>query len=118
MSKLSKHMLSTMHKNPPIPFVTKLKKVETEGADSDKVESNRLEFLVDSFNPTTQFPKEFLIVKNRSSEEHIRWLIGYCDLELLMPLKEPLDQTKVLCTMLKGQALSFFECHLSKCCVF
>jgi hypothetical protein len=43
-------------------------------------------------------------------------LIGYRDLELLMPLKEPTDRTKMLCTLLKGQDLSIFEYHLAKQC--
>jgi hypothetical protein len=38
MSKVSKHILPTMRENPPIPFVTKLKKLEAEGADSEKVD--------------------------------------------------------------------------------
>ena len=107
MSKFAKNMPPTMRENPPIPFVTKLKKLETEGADSDKVESIRFEFLVDPSNPATRFSKEFIIFKDRSPEEYIRWLIGYLDLELLMPLKEPSDRTKMLCTMLKGHSLSF-----------
>jgi hypothetical protein len=41
-----------MRENPPIPFVTKLKKLEAEGADSDKVEFIRFEFLVDPSNPS------------------------------------------------------------------
>jgi hypothetical protein len=41
----------------PIPFVTKLKKLEAEGADSDKVESIRFEFLVDPSNHASQFPR-------------------------------------------------------------
>jgi hypothetical protein len=104
-----------MRENPPIPFVTKLKKLETEGADSDKVESIRIEFLVDPSNPATQFSKEF-IFKDGSPEEYIRWLMGYCDLELLMPLKEPSDRTEMLRTMLKVRALLLFEYHLSKRC--
>jgi hypothetical protein len=43
-------------------------------------------------------------------------LMGYRDLELLMPLKEPSDRAKMLCTMLKGRALSLFEYHLAKRC--
>jgi hypothetical protein len=46
----------------------------------------------------------------------IRWLIMYHDLELLMPLKEPLDQTKMPRTMLKGRAISLLEYHISKQC--
>ena len=49
MSKFPKPILPTMCENPPpIPFVTKLKKLEAEGADSDKhkVDSIRFWFLV------------------------------------------------------------------------
>ena len=109
MSKFSKHILPTMRENPPIPFVTKLKKLEAEGVDSEKVESIRFEFLVDPSNPATRFPKEFFVFKDGSPEEYIRWLMGYRDLELLMPLKEPSDRTKMLRTMLKGSTLSLFE---------
>jgi hypothetical protein len=42
--------------------------------------------------------------------------MGYRDLELLMPLKEPSDRTKMLRTILKERALSLFEYHLSKRC--
>jgi hypothetical protein len=103
-----------MCENPPIPFVTKLKKMEAEGADSDKVESIRFEFLVDPSNPATRFSNEFLVFKDGSPEEYIRWLMCYRDLELLRPLKEPSDRTKMLPTMLKGRALSLFKYHLSK----
>ena len=41
-------------------------------------------------------------------------MIGYRDLELLMPLKDPTDRTKMLRTMLKGRSLSLFEYDLSK----
>jgi hypothetical protein len=74
-----------MRENLPIPFVTKLKKLEAEGADSDKVESIRFEFLVDPSNPATRFSKEFFVFKDGSREEYIRWLMGNW---LLMPLKE------------------------------
>jgi hypothetical protein len=116
MSKFSKHILPTMRENPPIPFVTKLKKLEAEGDESDKVESIRFEFLVDPSNPATRFSKEFFVFKDGSPEEYIRWLMGYRNLELLMPLKEPSDRTKMLCTMLKGRNLSLFEYHLFKRC--
>jgi hypothetical protein len=109
MSKFSKHILPAMRENPPIPFVTKLKKLEAEGADSEKVESIRFERLVDLSNSATRFSKEFFVFKDGSPEEYIRWLMGYRDLELLMPLKEPSDRTKMLRTILKGRALSLFE---------
>jgi hypothetical protein len=114
MSKFSKHILPTMRENPPIPFVTKLKKLEAEGADSDKVESIRFEFLVDPSNPATRVYKEFFVFKDGSPEQYIRWLMGYRDLELLMPLKEPSDRTKMLCIMLKGRALSLLSIIFQK----
>jgi hypothetical protein len=43
--------------------------------------------------------------------------MGYCYLELLMPLKEPSDRTTMLCTILKGRALYLFYYHLSKRCI-
>jgi hypothetical protein len=86
--------------------VTNPKKLEAEGVDSDKVESIRFDFLVDPSNPATRFSKEFIIFKDGSPEDYIRWLIGQRDLELLMPLKEPSDRTKMLRTMLKGLSLS------------
>ena len=58
MSKFNKNMPPTMRENPQIPFVAKVKKVEAEGTDSDKVESIRIEFIVDPSNPATRFPKE------------------------------------------------------------
>jgi hypothetical protein len=106
MSKFFKHILPTMRENPPIPFMTKLKKLEAKGAHSDKVESIRFEFLVGPSIPATRFSKEFFVFKVGSPEEYIRWLMGYRDLELLMPLKEPSDRTKMLRTMLKGRALT------------
>jgi hypothetical protein len=118
MSNFSKHILPTMRENPLIPFLTKLKKLAAEGADSDKVESIRFEFLVYPSNPATRFSKEFFIFKDGSPEAYIRWLMSYCNLELLMPLKEPSDRTKMLHMMLKGRSLSLslIEYHLSKRC--
>ena len=69
MGKFAKNMPPTMRENPPIPFVTKLKKLEAEGADFDKVESIRFEFLVDPSNPVTWFSKEFIIFKDGSPED-------------------------------------------------
>ncbi len=80
----------------------------------------RFEFLVDPSKPATRFSKVFFIFKDGSLEENIRCLMGYRDLELLMPLKEPSNRTKMLCMVLKGCALSLsrslFEYHLPKRC--
>jgi hypothetical protein len=92
-----------------------VKQVEADDADSEFI---RFEFLVDPSNLATRFSKEFVILKDGSPEDYIRWFIGYRDLELLMPLKEPSDQNKMLRTMLKGRvlSLSLFNYHLSKQC--
>jgi hypothetical protein len=39
---------------------------------------------------------------------------GICEIESLMLLKEPADKSKMLRTLLKGQALSYLEHHLRK----
>jgi len=97
-------------------ILAKLKRLETDSSDAEKVESVRFEFLVDPSNPNTRFTKDFFIFKDGTPEEYIKWLMGYRDLELLMALKEPLERTKMLCSLLTGQALSLFEYHLSKRC--
>jgi hypothetical protein len=94
--------------------MTKLKKVEAEGADSDKVESIRFEFLLTPPTLQPDFPRSSSFFKDGSPEEYIRWFLGYCDLELLIPLIEPSDRTHMLRTMLKGWALPLFEYHVTK----
>jgi hypothetical protein len=39
---------------------------------------------------------------------------AYPEIESLKPLKDPADKSKMLRTLLKGQALSYLEHHLSK----
>jgi hypothetical protein len=41
-------------------------------------------------------------------------VISFHDIENLMPLKEPVDKTRMFWTLLKGQPLSYFERHLRK----
>jgi hypothetical protein len=38
----------------------------------------------------------------------------FLGIENLMPMKEPGDKTRILPTLLKGQALSYFEHHLMR----
>jgi hypothetical protein len=51
------------------------KKVETASMETDKTEYIKFDFFV-------------LIFKDGCSEEWIKWLMGYRDLEVMMPLKE------------------------------
>jgi hypothetical protein len=38
--------------------------------------------------------------------------MAFREIENLMPMKEPVDKTRMFQTLLKGQALSYFEHHL------
>jgi hypothetical protein len=38
-------------------------------------------------------------------------VMAFREIENLMPLKEPADKTRMFWTLLKGQALSYFEHH-------
>jgi hypothetical protein len=41
-------------------------------------------------------------------------VMAFRDVENLMPMKEPDDKTRMFWTLLKGQALSYFEHHLMR----
>jgi hypothetical protein len=47
-------------------------------------------------------------------EDWIKWLMAFREIEHLMPMKEPADNTRMFRTLLKGQALSYFEHHLMR----
>jgi hypothetical protein len=47
-------------------------------------------------------------------EEWIKWVMAFREIENLMPMKEPSDNTRMFRTLLKGQALSYFEHHLMR----
>jgi hypothetical protein len=47
-------------------------------------------------------------------EDWIKWVMAFREIENLMPMKEPVDKTKMFRTLLKGQALSYFEHHLMR----
>jgi hypothetical protein len=40
--------------------------------------------------------------------------MDFCEIENLMPMKEPADKIRIFQTLLKGQALSYFEHHLMR----
>jgi hypothetical protein len=47
-------------------------------------------------------------------EDWIKWVMAFREIENLMPMKEPADKTRICWTLLKGQALSYFEHHLMR----
>jgi hypothetical protein len=42
------------------------------------------------------------------------WVIDFDEVENLMPLKKPADKTRIFRSLLKGQALSYFESHVRR----
>jgi hypothetical protein len=118
MSKFSKSAATlspSVCKNPPpITFVSKKKLDKVDGTDTDKPERIKLEFLMDSDNPASgsKYSQQFAIFKDGCPEDWIKWLMALPEIENLMPMKEPADKTRIFRTLLKGQALSYFEHHL------
>jgi hypothetical protein len=47
-------------------------------------------------------------------EDWIKWVMAFREIENLMPMKEPADKTRMFRTLLKHQALSYFEYHLMR----
>jgi hypothetical protein len=94
-----------------------VKKVDkVDGPDADKSESIKLEFLMDPGNPASKYSRKFAIFKDgcRVPEEWIKWVMAFREIEKLMPLKDSADKTRMFWTLLKGQALPYFEHHLRK----
>jgi hypothetical protein len=97
MSKFSESYASlptSVYKNPPssIPFVSKVKKTEkVDGPDVDKSEWIKLEFLMDTDNPSSgsEYSQQFAIFKDGCPEEWIKWVMAFQEIENLMSLKEP-----------------------------
>jgi hypothetical protein len=94
-----------------------MKKVDkVDGPDADKSEWIKLEFLMDPDNPASKYSRQFAIFKDRCRvpEDWIKWVMAFREIENLMPMKEPVDKTRMFQNLLKGQALSYFEYHLMK----
>jgi hypothetical protein len=77
MSKFSKSSAAlppSMHKNPPIPSVSKVKKMDkVDGTDADKSEWIKLEFLIDPDNPAldSKYFRQFAIFKGECNNQRI-----------------------------------------------
>jgi hypothetical protein len=100
-----------------ILLFSKVKKVDNvDGPDADKSEWIKLEFLMDPDNPAwgSNYSQHFAIFKDGCPEDWIKWVIASREIENLMPMKEPADKTGMFRTLLKGQALSYFEHHLMR----
>jgi hypothetical protein len=94
LSKFSKSMIGlppTVCENPPIPFISKARKLENPEESADKTEFIRLEFFMDRNNPATKYARHFVIFKDGCAEDWVKWLMAYHDIESLMDLSEPAD---------------------------
>jgi hypothetical protein len=87
-----------------------------DGADADESDWIKLEFIMDPDNPTSgsKYSQQLGIFKNGCPEDWIKWVMAFREIENLIPMKEPADKTRMFQTLLKGQALSYFEHHLMK----
>ena len=89
-----------------------MKKVEkVKGAEVDKMDHIKLDLFMHGGNPASKYAWHFFIFKDGCPEAWIKWLR---EIENLMSLKKPEDKTKMFWTLLKGQALSYFEYHLRR----
>jgi hypothetical protein len=94
-----------------------VKKVDkVYGSDADKSEWIKLEFLMDPDNPAlgSKYSRQFVIFKDGCAEDWIKWVRTFREIENLMPMKEHDDKTRMFRTLLKSQALSYFEHHLMR----
>jgi hypothetical protein len=73
-----------------------------------------LAFFIATDNPSPKYSRQFAIFKDGCPEEWIKWVMAFCEIENLIPLDGPADKTRMFRTLLKGQALSYFEYHLRK----
>jgi hypothetical protein len=90
-------------------YLFKVKKIEMfDGPDMNKSEWIKLEFFMDSDNPAFNYSHQFANFKNGSSEEWIKWVMTFHEIENLIPLKEAADKT-----LLKDQVM-YIKNHLRR----
>jgi hypothetical protein len=67
-------------------------------------------------DPDSKYSGQFAIFKDgwRVPEKWIKWVMAFHKIENLMPMKEAADKTRMFHTLLKAQALSYFEYHLMR----
>jgi hypothetical protein len=89
---------------------------KVDGAEVDKSEWIKLDFLMDPDNPASgsKYSRQFSIFKDGCPEDWIKWVMAFQEIENLMPMKEPADKTRMFWNLLKGQALSYFEHHFMR----
>jgi hypothetical protein len=120
MSKFSKSAAAlppSVRENPPHSFCFQGEEDgQVDGPDVDKSDWIKLEFLMDPDNPAldSKYSRQFSIFKDGCPEDWIKWVMAFREIENLMPMKEPADKTRMFQSLLKGQALSYFEHHIMR----
>jgi hypothetical protein len=92
--------------------VKKMYKVDEP--EADRSEWIKLESLIDPDNPAFKYSQKFAIFKDGCPEDWIKWVMAFREIENLMPMEGPADKTRMFRTLLKSQALSYFEHHLMR----
>jgi hypothetical protein len=92
--------------------VKKMGKVDS--LDKDKSEWITLEFFMNPDNPASKYSQQFAIFKDGFPEDWIKWAMAFREFDNLMLLKKPIGKTRMFQTLLKGQALFYFEHHLRR----
>jgi hypothetical protein len=99
---------------------------KVDGTDTYKSKWKKLEFLMDPDKQAwvskyswqtalgSKYSQKFAIFKDGFPEDLIKWVMASREIENLMPMKEPADKIRMFRTLLKGQALSYFEHHLMR----
>jgi hypothetical protein len=84
--------------------------------DTDKSEWIKLKFLMDPDNPAlgSKYSQQFAVFKDGCPEYWIKWVMAFREIQNLMTMEESADNTRMFRTLLKGQALSYFEHHLMR----
>jgi hypothetical protein len=82
-----------------------------DGPGVDKFQWIKFKFLMDPDNTASKYSRQFSIFKDRCPEEWIKWVTAFLEIENLMPMKEPVDKTRMFWTLLKEQSLFYFENH-------
>jgi hypothetical protein len=73
--------------------VKKMDKVD--GTDAYKSEWIKLEFLMDLDNPLSKYYRQLYFFKDGSSEDWIKWVMAFREIENLMPMKTSADKTRM-----------------------
>jgi hypothetical protein len=82
------------------------RKIENPEENADKTEYIMLELYMDPSNMASKFASHFIIISR--TEKTMKWLMAYCEVETLITLKGLAGKSKMISTLLKGQALSYF----------